>query len=194
MSDYLTTYQELTDVVKKLLSPEGCPWDREQTHESLKHYLIEEAYELVEAIEENDDKKIEEELGDLLFHVVIHSAIAEKNKRFDLETVTSRITEKMIRRHPHVFGDHKVNSVEDVWRNWDHIKRLEKKDKNETALTAVPRNLPALLRAEKIQKRAARSGFDWDHIAPVWEKVEEEIVELKEAINTTDKSQIRNEL
>ncbi|MDD5456066.1 MAG: nucleoside triphosphate pyrophosphohydrolase [Candidatus Margulisbacteria bacterium] len=199
MHDYLLKYQELTDIVKKLLSPEGCPWDREQTHETLKNYLIEEAYEFVEAVEENDYLKMEEELGDLLFHVVIHSVIAEQNNKFSLQSVAEKISQKMIRRHPHVFGDGKVSSVDEVWKNWDSIKRKEKKEKSdnnkaESMLHNVPKNLPALLRAEKIQKRVARVGFDWADVSKVWNKVHEELQELKDAVKEDSKEHIREEV
>ncbi|OGI06138.1 MAG: nucleoside triphosphate pyrophosphohydrolase [Candidatus Margulisbacteria bacterium GWF2_35_9] len=195
MTEYLEKYKELNEIVTKLLSPDGCPWDREQTHETLKNYLIEEAYEFVEAVEENDNSKMEEELGDILFHVVIHAAIAEKTNKFSLKSVTEKISEKMIRRHPHVFGDTQVSSVEEVWTNWDKIKRTETKKKDkESLLRSVPKNLPALLRAEKIQKRAARVGFDWDHINPVLDKIEEEMNELKEVVALNDKPKMIEEM
>ncbi len=193
MADYLKKYEELNETVKKLLSPEGCPWDREQTHDSLKNYLIEEAYEFVEAVEENDPDKMEEELGDLLFHIVIHSVMAEQNNSFDLKSVTERITQKMIRRHPHVFGESSVSSVDEVWQNWDQIKRKEKVQET-NLLSSVPKQLPALLRAEKIQKRTARVGFDWERTEDVWLKVEEEIGELKEAVAKANKKDIKEEL
>jgi len=193
---YLSEYKELKNVLEKLLSPGGCPWDIEQTHASLKHYLIEETYEFLEAIDENDSSKMEEELGDLLFHVVFHAAIAEKNNSFSLASVTEIIKNKMIRRHPHVFADTTVNSVDDVWQNWDQIKTQEKKDKNEkgSLLNNIPRNLPALLRAEKLQKRASRVGFDWANIAGVWDKITEEIEEIKVAMEQNDVASIKEEI
>ncbi len=196
MIDALAPVRHLIDVVKRLLAPDGCPWDREQTHQSLRHYLIEETYEFIEAIEEDDADKMEEELGDLLFHVVFHAAIAEKNKTFDLESVAKRITEKMIRRHPGVFGDKTVSTVEEVWKNWDQIKQLEKasRPKKEHLLTAIPKHLPALLRADKLQNRAARVGFDWDHVGPVWEKILEELGELREATASKNTDHIKEEL
>jgi tetrapyrrole methylase family protein/MazG family protein len=196
MTDQLAPIQHLADIVKQLLAPNGCPWDREQTHQTLRHYLIEETYEFIEAVEEDDADKMEEELGDLLFHVVFHSAIAEKNNLFTIESVARRITEKMIRRHPGVFGDKTVSTVEEVWKNWDQIKQLEKAErpKREHLLTAIPKNMPALLRAEKLQKRAARVGFDWDHVGPVWEKILEELGELREATHSQNKAHILEEL
>ena len=193
--NYLDAYENLNEVVKKLMAPDGCPWDREQTHESLKNYLIEEAYEFVEAVEENNPEMMEEELGDLLFHVVIHAVIAEKNNTFNLETVAKKITEKMIRRHPHVFGDAKVDSVDDVWKTWDKIKSKEKKiEKKDALLNAVPKTLPALLRAEKLQKRAARVGFDWAALKDVFEKLDEEYDELKQALALNSRKEIMHEL
>ncbi len=196
MEQYLVEYKELWDVMQKLLSPEGCLWDREQTHSSLKHYLIEETYEFLEAIDENNTAKMEEELGDLFFHVVFHAAVAEKNNSFSLASVTEKIKNKMIRRHPHVFSDATVNSVADVWTHWDKIKQEEKKEKEEegSLLKNIPKNLPALLRAEKVQKRAARVGFDWANVAGVWEKIHEEIDEIKESIKDNNLASIKEEI
>jgi tetrapyrrole methylase family protein / MazG family protein len=196
LEQYLLEFQNLNDVMKKLISEEGCPWDREQSHSSLKHYLIEETYEFLEAIDEDNSLKMEEELGDILFHVVFHSAIAKKNSTFTLASVIEKITSKMIRRHPHVFSNTVVHSVEDVWENWDQIKNKEKESKEETGslLNNIPINLPALLRAEKLQKRAARVGFDWANIAGVWEKIHEEIDEIKDSIKKNDIIGIKEEI
>jgi tetrapyrrole methylase family protein / MazG family protein len=194
----LENFEELVKVVKKLRSPEGCPWDREQTHESIRHYLVEETYELIEAIEEKDSNLIQEELGDILLHVVMHSAIAEENASFRLEDVIKQISEKMIRRHPHVFGDVEVSSVEDVWKNWDAIKKEEKKSedkaKSTTLLNAIPKHLPALLRAERLQKRASRSGFDWADVSGAWQKINEELSEINDAIEKQDSQKIHEEI
>ncbi len=196
MEKYLDEYKALWDVMHTLLSPEGCLWDKEQTHSSLKHYLIEETYEFLEAIDENNLAKMEEELGDLLFHVVFHAAVAEKNNTFTLASVTEKIKEKMIRRHPHVFSNATVNSVDDVWTHWDKIKQEEKKEKDEkgSLLKNIPKNLPALLRAEKLQKRAARIGFDWANVAGVWEKIHEEIDEIKVSIEENNPESIKEEI
>ena len=196
MEKYLEEYKNLREVMQTLLSPEGCLWDREQTHSSLKHYLIEETYEFLEAIDENNPAKMEEELGDLLFHIMFHAAIAEKNNTFSLASVTAVINKKMIRRHPHVFSNTTVNSVDDVWINWDKIKREEKKEKDEegSLLKNIPKNLPALLRAEKLQKRAARVGFDWANVAGVWEKIHEEIEEIKTSIKENNPDAIKEEI
>ncbi len=197
MEKYLTEYQGLWEVMQTLLSPEkGCPWDKEQTHSSLKHYLIEETYEFLEAIDENNTAKMEEELGDLLFHIVFHAAVAEKTHTFSLASVTEKIKNKMIRRHPHVFSDATVKTVDDVWTTWDKIKKEEKKEKEEegSLLKNIPKNLPALLRAEKLQKRASRVGFDWANVAGVWEKIHEEIQEIKDSIEKNDLSAIKEEI
>jgi tetrapyrrole methylase family protein / MazG family protein len=199
MTDSSREYNELMAVVQKLLSPEGCPWDREQTHDSLKNYLIEESYELIEAIENDDHNAMEEELGDVLFQVVFHAGIADnQHHKFSMNSVLQRVTDKMVNRHPHVFGDVDVDSVEDVWKNWDTIKKKEKldagkSDENISLLASVPKHLPALLRAEKLQKRAARSGFDWDNMDDVWAKVKEEVEELKEQIDQKDEAGIKDE-
>lgn len=197
MDKYLSEYQQLREVMQTLLDPTiGCLWDKEQTHASLKHYLIEETYEFLEAIDENNTSKMEEELGDLLFHIVFHAAVAEKSNTFSLASVTEKIKNKMIRRHPHVFSSATVSSVDDVWTTWDKIKKEEKKEKEEegSLLKNIPKNLPALLRAEKLQKRAARVGFDWANIAGVWEKIHEEISEVQASIEANDINKIKDEI
>ena len=149
----------LLDVMAKLRSPQGCPWDREQTHKSIRFYLIEEAYELLDSIEAEDDHEMVEELGDLLLHVVFHCQLARERKAFDFERVARNVTEKLIRRHPHVFGDTKVKDVQEVWANWEQIKKAEKhgtRHARPSALDGIPRHLPALLRAEKLLKKARR--------------------------------------
>jgi MazG family protein len=154
---------ELIAIMAKLRSPNGCPWDREQDHRSLRWHAVEEAYELMDAIESDDDHELEEELGDLLLQVVFHCQLANERRAFDFEKVARRITEKLIRRHPHVFGDLKVNDVDQVWANWEKIKRAEKhgtKHARASALDGVPKHLPALLRAEKLIKKARRAKLD----------------------------------
>lgn len=178
---------EFRNVVRKLRSKDGCPWDREQTHESLKPYLLEEAYEVLEAIDSEDESLLCEELGDILLHVVMHSTMAEEKNAFSMEDVIEGISNKMVRRHPHVFGEVEVSSVSEVWENWDKIKKTEKNkgegDDAGSILDSVPQYLPALIRADKIQKRAARIGFDWDSVAGAWDKVHEELDEINEVIN-----------
>ena len=158
-----------------------CPWDREQTHESVKHLLIEEAYETVEAIDEQNWKELSKELGDVLLHVLFHSDIGESAGAFDLLDVISQETDKLIRRHPHVFGDTEVAGVDEVLINWEAIKKKEGK---RSTLEGVPRQLPALLRAYRIQEKAAAMGFDFENSEDNWAKVEEEISELKEMLGS----------
>ncbi|HHY92693.1 MAG TPA: nucleoside triphosphate pyrophosphohydrolase, partial [Firmicutes bacterium] len=186
----------LVNVMATLRGPEGCPWDREQTHELLRRYLIEECYEVIEAIDENDMHKLQEELGDLLLQVVFHARLAEEAGCFDINAVVAGIVEKMIRRHPHVFGRTKVESSAEVLVNWQEIKRREKKAAGEevTVLGGVPRALPALLRAYKIQGRAARVGFDWPDVEGAWTKVAEEIEELKAAAQSGDRDAVAGEV
>src|ERR1700747_2994428 len=170
----------LKQIVERLRSPDGCPWDREQTHESLKPHIIEECYELIDAIDEKDDQGMEEELGDLLLQVVLHAQMASEEGRFDFDAVADVISEKLICRHPHVFGDTKLATSDAVLKQWDAIKRGEKTDR-ESALDGVPRGLPGLAKAQKMQSKAARGGFDWpDAVGPL-EKVKEEISEIEQA-------------
>ncbi|MGN6555137.1 MAG: MazG family protein [Verrucomicrobiota bacterium] len=151
---------DLLKVMAKLRSPKGCPWDREQNHRSLRWHAVEEVYELLDAIEAGDDHELEEELGDLLLQVVFHCQLAQERGAFDFENVARNITEKLIRRHPHVFGDVKVKNVDQVWANWEKIKRAEKhgtKHARASALDGIPKHLPALLRAEKLVKKARKA-------------------------------------
>jgi tetrapyrrole methylase family protein/MazG family protein len=180
--------------MRTLRSPNGCVWDIEQTHKSLRRYIIEEVYEVIEAIELEDKNLLCEELGDLLLQIVFHARMAEEAGDFSMQDVIDGITEKMIRRHPHVFGDISVKDSGEVLLNWEAIKREEKKAERKSLLDGVPNGLPALLRADKLQGKAAKAGFDWDDIAPVWDKLDEEIAELKEAAATGDKSAIEGEL
>jgi MazG family protein len=170
----------LKQIVERLRSPDGCPWDREQTHASLKPHIIEECYELIEAIDDQDDEGMQEELGDVLLQVVLHAQMASEEGRFDFDSVAEVISEKLIRRHPHVFGDTKLATSDAVLKQWDAIKRGEKTDR-ESALDGVPRGLPGLAKAQKMQSQAARAGFDWpDAVGPL-EKVKEEIREIEQA-------------
>ena len=153
---------DLLAVMAKLRSPEGCPWDREQDHMTLRTHAVEEVYELMDAIEAGDDQEMAEELGDLLLQVVFHCQLARERNAFDFETVARRITDKLIRRHPHVFGDVKVKDVDEVWANWEQIKKAEKhgtEHARPSALDGIPRHLPALARAEKLTKKARKAGL-----------------------------------
>lgn len=187
--------KDLTNVMKDLRSIDGCPWDREQTHESLRRYVIEEAYEVVEAIDDGDLYGLEEELGDLLLQVVFHAEIASENGYFDINDVITGIYEKMIRRHPHVFSDIDVEDSDEVLVNWEEIKKEEKSDDTVSgALNRISKSFPPLLRAEKIQKKLTKVGFDWPDASHVYEKLEEEVLELKEAVDNNDQENILKEL
>jgi len=186
-------FNKLVDIVAQLRSPEGCPWDREQTRESLKQYLVEEFYELIDALEENDYEGMKEEMGDLLFQIVLQSQLSKEEGKFDINDVVADIGGKMVRRHPHVFGDKALKTSDDVVEWWDEHKKREGKN-HDSAIGGVPRSLPALLRARKIQMKATKVGFDWNRIEDVFEKLEEEIRELKEAIREKNHKDIEDEL
>lgn len=184
----------LLDVVAMLRGEGGCPWDREQTLLSLKQYLIEESYEVLDAIDSGDLDRHKEELGDVLLQIVLHSQIRNEKKEFDFNDVANRISDKLINRHPHVFGDVKVSSAKEVLANWEVIKTKEKKGGQGSVLEGVPRHLPALQKAQRIQSRAARFGFDWARIEDVIRKVDEELAETKEAIAGNDADRVKDEL
>jgi MazG family protein len=184
--------QKLRDIVAQLRAPNGCPWDREQTHAALRNDLIEEAWEVVDAIGRNDDAHLREELGDLLLQVVMHSQIASETGAFNLDEVAREIGEKLVRRHPHVFGEKKLGDSGAVLKQWDEIKRQEKGA--ESVLDNISLALPALMRAEKVQKRAARVGFDWPDIHGVVEKIHEELRELEAAQQSGDHEKIVDEM
>ena len=188
-------FARLVNTVNKLRSPEGCPWDREQTHDSLKQYAIEETYEVVEAIDSGDPVKLEDELGDFLLQVLLHAQIASENGQFDIADVCRRIREKLQRRHPHVFADTQVSGVEDVLTNWEQIKRSEPGyDERKSVLDGIPKSLPALMRASKISKKAAKTGFDWPDIHSRLAKIKEEIDELEVAIARNDEAEVKEEI
>jgi len=188
-------FEHLVKIMEILRSPEGCPWDREQTHESLKQNLIEETYEVLEAIEMKDYDKIIEELGDVLLQIVFHSQIGKEHGEFDIRDVTTGICRKMIDRHPHIFGDITVKDAEQVLENWEAIKKKEKRHTSHTqVLRDIPAILPSLMRAYKVQKKAALVGFDWDSIEDVVKKVEEELCELKDAYKEGKQEKINEEL
>ena len=178
-----SSFEELVAVMSRLRGEGGCPWDREQTHASLKPYLVEEVYEALEAIDQEDDAELRQELGDVLLQVVFHAQIAKEQGRFTIEEVGRAIVDKLIRRHPHIFGEVQVDGAEQVVTNWEKIKKAERQeqDKPASALTGVPRQLPALLRAQRIQHKAARVGFDWKQLRGPLDKVEEEWGELRQA-------------
>jgi len=185
-------FWRVVGIMETLRGEGGCPWDREQTAESLKPYLIEETYEVIEAIETGDPESLEEELGDLLLQVIFHAILAREKGEFDISSVLENLAEKLMGRHPHVFGDVKdVQNSEDVVKHWEAIKGGEKN--HSSVLSGVPRALPALLQARRIQEKAKRVGFDWSNVAPVWEKVKEEWGEFEEACEKGDKSGMTRE-
>jgi len=186
-------FKELLNIMEKLRGEKGCPWDKEQTRESLKPYIVEEAYELLEAIEENDPEKIKEELGDLLFQIVFQSQIARENKEFDMSDIIDKIAKKMVSRHPHVFGNTTCSTSDEVVAQWEVQKKREGKLR-ESILEGVPETLPSLLRAHRLQKRAAGVGFDWERADDVLKKLDEELKEFKEALGTKNKDMIEDEL
>jgi len=186
-------FQKLVEIIEKLRSEKGCPWDRVQTHDTLKRYLLEETYELIEAIEKKDDKAIKEELGDLLLQIVLHSQIAKEDGKFNIDDVIEKICKKMISRHPHVFGEAYFETPEEVINQWDERKRQEGK-LSCSILEGIPIALPSLLRAYKIQSRVSKVGFDWDSVQGIFSKIEEEIKELKNAIKSGDKDKMEEEI
>jgi tetrapyrrole methylase family protein / MazG family protein len=188
-------FETLRRVIATLRGPNGCPWDRKQTHESLKKYLLEETYELFDAIDEQNDDHIIEELGDVLLQVMLHAQIGEDEGMFSINDVIQSITEKMIRRHPHVFGDVTVQNAEEVVQNWQRIKAKEKQDCSSSLLDEVTKGLPGLLKAYEFQAKAAKVGFDWADVKPMWDKVEEEIKEFKQEAskNQYDTKKLMNE-
>ena len=175
----LPPLERLRLVVAHLRAPDGCPWDREQTHASLRAGLLEEAHEVIDAINLQDDANLREELGDLLLQVVFHAQIATEEGRFDLNAVAHEICEKLVRRHPHVFGTDQCANSDEVLVRWDEIKRAEKGHTTESLLEGISKGLPALIRSQKTQKKAAKIGFDWDSPPPVLEKIREELREVE---------------
>lgn len=184
----------LKAIMHRLRAPGGCPWDAEQTHKSIISNVIEEAYEVVDAIQREDDKDMAEELGDLLLQVVFHSEIAQEENRFDLNQVARLISEKLIRRHPHVFATSDATSTDEVLKQWDAIKREEKGEKEIGYLHGVGKGLPAIIRAAKLQKKAAKIGFDWPVETGVISKIREELGELQSAIDTHDTAAVEEEM
>ena len=181
-------FSNLVEIVKILRKE--CPWDRKQTHESIKDNLIEEAYEAVEAIDQQDFEELKKELGDLLLHVVFHSNIASETDTFTIEEVIHTIQEKLIRRHPHVFGDESAEDERQVAENWETIKLKEGKA---SVLDGIPVRLPALIRAQRMQEKAANVGFDWPKAEQVWEKLDEELQEMRKALDSGDLQESRAE-
>jgi len=186
-------FEELIKIVEKLRGPEGCPWDKEQTRESLKPFLIEELYELLDALDENNSEGIKEELGDMLFQIVLHCQLSKEQGLFDINDIIENITRKMIRRHPHVFGSKNFKTTKEVMTWWEEHKKKEGKSK-ESVIEGIPKTLPALLKAQKIQHKASRVGFDWGKIEDIFKKLDEEINEFKYALDKKNQKEIEDEL
>ena len=189
----------LLEIMRALRAENGCPWDRKQTLASLRPFLIEESYELIEAIDRGDYDAVREELGDVLLQVVFQAQVCAEAGRFDFQDVARGIADKLVRRHPHVFGDVKVSGADEVLRNWDAIKRGEKQTEEsprafKSVIDGLPRALPGLLQADQAQKRAARVGFDWDQPGPALDKIEEEVRELRAAMAAGRAAEVRGEL
>ena len=184
---------ELIKIMSALRGEKGCPWDREQTRESLKPFIVEEAYEVLEAIDEKNQEAVKEELGDLLFQIVFQCQIAGEKGEFDMADVIGGIGKKMIARHPHVFGDADYKTSAEVLVHWEALKKLEGKQRD-SLLEGVPKTLPSLLRAHRLQDRAARVGFDWDKVDDVMKKLEEEIAEFREAMEKNNEDALEEEL
>lgn len=181
-------------IMRRLRAPGGCPWDAEQTHASLKRYLIEECYEVVEAIDKGDDGHLREELGDLLLQPLFHAAIAEERGAFTIDDILETLSDKLVRRHPHVFGDQDIKTSDEQVANWEKIKKEEKGEERKSALSGVPPHLPALMKAQKITEKAARVGFDWEQTDQVYAKVLEELHELEETMTAGDQERMEAEL
>ena len=184
---------DLLKIMELLRSPGGCPWDAEQTHESIRNSFIEETYEVIEAINKKDKVLLQEELGDVLLQVVFHAEMEKEKGSFDFSDVCDGICKKLVERHPHVFGSVNVENTDDVLRNWDDIKRKSKGQKTQgSAMEKIPREMPALMRGEKIQSKARKAGFDWDEIDGAFEALESEIRELKQAMKSGEKKEIED--
>ncbi|MBN1367280.1 MAG: nucleoside triphosphate pyrophosphohydrolase [Dehalococcoidales bacterium] len=174
----LGKFETLVDIIARLRAPEGCPWDRKQTHRSLREYVLEESYEVLQALDEEDMGKLSGELGDLLLQIVLQTQIAEENNEFKLKDVITKINTKLIQRHPHIFGDVKVKTAEEVSRNWEQIKKAERGE-NASVLSTVPKQMPSLAYSQEIQRRVAGVGFDWENDDGVVEKLVEEVREYQ---------------
>jgi len=187
-------FERIVIIMRRLRGPGGCPWDAEQTHDTLKRYLLEETYEVIEAIDSGSDEHLKEELGDLLLQPVFHAAIAEERGSFTMDDVLNTLADKLIRRHPHVFGDIEIKDSQAQIENWEKIKKQEKGDERRSALAGVPPHLPALLKAQKVTEKASRVGFDWEHVDQVMAKVIEELHEFEEALASGDQQHTEAEL
>ena len=188
------SFDELVQLMQRLRGPDGCPWDRKQTLPSLKPFVIEESYEVVDAIDRDDRAALVEELGDFLLQAVFIAELTREEGSFDIYDAVTAIHDKLVRRHPHVFGDVEANDAEEVLVNWEKLKNEERKAENKSVLSGVPQSLPALLRAARLTEKAARVGFDWRRTEDVFDKVDEEIAELHEAIASGDETKVHDEV
>ncbi len=186
--------ENLVNILSILRGENGCPWDAKQTHETLLEHLYEEVAEFADAVSANDKYNMCEELGDILLHIVFHSQIAKDENEFNFEKVSQLISEKMIRRHPHVFGDNDVENADEVVTLWNEIKKKEKGESRKSVMDGVPKSLSALLQARKIQKKGATYGFDWDNQNAIIAKIEEELAEVKDAIKNSDENHVDEEI
>ena len=184
----------LLKIMARLRGPGGCPWDREQTHKSIRHNLIEECYEAIDALDEGKMNAFRDELGDLLLQVVFHAQMASEEGTFDFDAVAKSISDKLVHRHPHVFGSARARNSAEVLQQWEAIKKSEKNASSIVHLEDLPRHLPALLKADKVQRKVARVGFDWKHVNDVVAKVEEEVRELKGAMASNSRRQFEEEV
>lgn len=187
-------FERIMEIMRRLRGQGGCPWDAEQTHESLKRYLLEEAYEVIEAVDAGSPKMLREELGDLLLQPVFHAVIAEERGDFSMEEVLVTLADKLVSRHPHVFGDEIIETSQEQLENWERLKQKEKKEERKSALSGVPPHLPALMKAHKVTEKAARVGFDWSHVDEVFAKVMEELHEFEETMLAGDQERMEAEL
>ena len=185
--------ERLVDIVSVLRSDNGCQWDREQTHKTLRPNMLEEAYEAVDAIDNEDMANLREELGDVLLQVVLHSQIAKDNKEFDIEDVAKELADILVHRHPHVFGDKKVNSTEEILSNWDKLKKEEKKDRK-SVLDGISKSQSALMSAQKISKRVVKVGFEWQNVEDLKKCIESEFKEFDDAVKTGDTNMMEDEM
>lgn len=193
-NDFGASFERLVGIMARLRAPDGCPWDQEQTLESLKPYAVEETYEVLEAIDENNVQHHKEELGDLLLQVVFQAELRREAEEFDAADVAHGICDKLVRRHPHVFGDKKADGSKEAFQQWELIKAQEKEKKDRSIIDGVPKALPALIRAQRTTEKASRVGFDWNDMSGPIEKVAEETAELREAIKSKDTDAITDEL
>jgi tetrapyrrole methylase family protein/MazG family protein len=181
------TFRELKEIIARLRGPHGCPWDKKQTHASLKPFLVEESYEVLQALDEGAPEKLRDELGDLLLQIMLHAQIAAEAGQFDIDDVVSSISNKLIHRHPHVFGGQKVKDVVEVEQNWEALKQEERVE-GESILAGMPRQMPALVYSQSMQRRVAGVGFDWEKVEEIIDKLAEEVAEIKGATNQQEKA------